>query len=79
MRTIKEGVRISANDEGAGVIEFANPGALARKGPRVGKPVGVPRGEPPRALIRAAIENEQTVVAHIESDIDEMIERYFHG
>jgi hypothetical protein len=79
MRTIKRGARISSSDPGAGTIEFANQGAFARKGPHMGKPVGVPQGDAPRALVRAAIEDELTVVDHIDTEIAAIIDRYLHG
>lgn len=79
MRTVSAGVRIRSGDPGAGVIEFANPGALAMSGPRRGKRVGVPGGNPPRALVKSAIEHEDELRDKAESRIAEVIGRYLNG
>lgn len=74
MRTLAYGVRIRSNDPGAGTIEFANPGARYLSGPRQGLRVGVPRGNPPRALVKSSEEHESRVVALIESRVARAIE-----
>lgn len=79
MRTLSNGVRIQSDDPGAGTIEFAHRGALYRTGPRAGSRAGVPRGEPPRALVRAALANEAMVRSRVEGRIAETIERYLNG
>lgn len=79
MRTIANGVRIQNNDPGAGTIEFANAGAVYHSGKRRGLPVGVPQGNPPRALVRAVLDNEDAVVDAVETRIEQTIRKYLNG
>ena len=79
MRTRSSGVRVANADPGAGAIEFARRGAFYLTGPRAGRPLGVPGGEPPRALVRAAVEQGDAVVERAERRVSETIERYLHG
>lgn len=73
LRTHTNGVKFVSTDPGAGVIEFANPGALILRGERAGRRAGVPHGSnPPRALLRAILEDE----AHIVSEISNEVEKY---
>lgn len=79
MRTLKDGVRIQADDPGAGTIEFARRGAFYRSGKRAGKSVGVPVGTPPRALVKASLEHEDEVKRSVETRIQRVIQRYLNG
>lgn len=79
MRTLKDGVRIQASDPGAGTIEFAHRGAFYLSGPRAGRRVGVPSGNPPRALVRASTENEETVRRSVEARVERVLQRYLNG
>ena len=79
MRAISNGVRIQSDDPGAGTIEFANRGAVYLSGRRRGLPVGVPQGAPPRALVRAVLDNEDTVVGAVETRIEQTIRKYLNG
>ena len=79
VRTNNKGVYIYSSDPGAGVIEFANPGAPTRSGVRMGKPAGVPSGEPPRALVEARDEEEPQIVGAVRDRIQGIIRSYFDG
>ena len=79
MRAISNGVRIISDDPGAGTIEFANRGAFYLSGRRRGLPVGVPSGNPPRALVRAVLDNEEDVRRAVESRIEQTIRKYLNG
>lgn len=79
LRAISSGVRLASDDPGAGTIEFARLGAHYLKGPRAGRPIGVPPGGPPRALVRAADEREDEVRLKAEERVAQTIERYLHG
>lgn len=79
MRAISNGVRIQSDDPGAGTIEFANRGAVYISGRRRGLPVGVPQGSPPRALVRAVLDNEDAVVGAVETRIEQTIRKYLNG
>lgn len=63
----KKGVRIVSSDPGAGTIEFANVGARYLRGPRYGRPVGTPAVGKPKALIKAANENEPLVLQQVQN------------
>ena len=63
----KKGVRIVSSDAGAGAIEFANAGARYLRGPRYGRPIGTPAVGKPKALIKAANENEPIVLERVQS------------
>lgn len=68
LRTYANGVKFVSTDPGGGVIEFANPGALILTGKRAGRRAGVPRGSaPPRALLRAILEDEETIVREVSN------------
>lgn len=63
LSTRKDGVVLRSTDPGAGVIEFANPGAIILSGVRAGRRAGVPNGSrPPRALVRAVLEDEESLI-----------------
>lgn len=79
MRAISNGVRIISDDPGAGTIEFAHRGAFYLSGSRRGLPVGVPSGSPPRALVRAVLDNEEDVKRAVESRIEQTIRKYLNG
>lgn len=79
MRTIKDGVRIQSDDPAAGVKEFAKHGAVATRGKRRGKLVGVPMGNPPRALVKSSEENQDLVVRMVEDRVAQIIERALNG
>lgn len=79
LRTLANGVRIASDDAGAGTIEFANAGAVYLSGKRRGLPVGVPQGNPPRALVRAVLDNEDAVVDAVETRIEQTIRKYLNG
>lgn len=79
IRALSNGVRIQSNDPGAGTIEFANAGAVYLSGRRRGLPVGVPRGNPPRALVKAVLDNEAAVVDAVETRIEQTIRKYLNG
>lgn len=79
MRSYANGIYIASSDPGAGTIEFAHSGAVYLSGKRRGLRVGVPRGNPPRALVKASLENEDYVAERIESRIESVIERYLNG
>lgn len=68
IRTYAHGVKFTSTDPGGGVIEFANPGATILSGPRAGRRAGVPHGStPPRALLKAILEDEESIVEHVNS------------
>lgn len=79
MRAMSNGVRIVSDDPGAGTIEFAHRGAFYLSGRRRGLPVGVPSGSPPRALVRAVLDNEEDVRGAVESRIEQTIRKYLNG
>lgn len=79
MRAISNGVKIVSSDPGAGTIEFAHHEAVYQKGSRRGKPIGVPSGEPPRALVRSVLDNEALVTEAVETRIEQTIKRYLNG
>lgn len=79
MRTIADGVRIISDDPGAGTIEFARAGAFYLSGRRRGLPVGVPKGSPPRALIKSVLDNEDVVKDAVETRIEQTIRKYLNG
>lgn len=79
MRAISNGIRIQSTDPGAGTIEFANAGAVYLSGRRRGLPVGVPQGNPPRALVKAVLDNEDAVVDAVETCIEQTIRKYLNG
>lgn len=79
IRAISNGVRVQSDDPGAGTIEFANRGAVYLSGRRRGLPVGVPMGSPPRALVRAAEEDEPLVRRAVEDRIARIIDGRMHG
>lgn len=76
LRSKRTGVKLASSDAGAGVIEFANPGAVILAGPRRGRRAGVPNGSfPPRALLRAVLDDEDSIVRQL----DEAVSRYIDG
>lgn len=73
LRAIKTGAKFTSVDPGGGVIEFANPGALILTGARAGRRAGVPHGSrPPRALLRAILEDEESIVEHVNREVIDM-------
>lgn len=72
LRKRKSGVVFASSDPGAGVIEFANPGAVILTGPLRGRRAGVPHGShPPRALLRAILEDEEQILQSINEAVQE--------
>lgn len=69
VRALAGGVRVQSDDPGAGTIEFAKAGAVYLRGPLYGMPIGTPGDPKPRALIRAANEEEPTVIAAVQNAI----------
>ncbi len=70
LRTTQTGAKFVSTDPGGGVIEFANPGALILTGPRAGRRAGVPHGSrPPRALLRAILEDEEQIVEDVNREV----------
>ena len=67
MRDLAKGVKIQSSDPGAGAIEFANEGAVYLRGPRYGRQIGTPAVAKPKALIRAANENEPYVLSTVQA------------
>lgn len=73
IKTNQNGVAWVSNDPGGGVIEFANIGARILEGKRAGRFAGVPHGSaPPRALLKAVLEDEEYIV----HDLDRTVARY---
>lgn len=73
IKTHARGVKLASSDPGAGVIEFANPGALILEGERRGRRAGVPHGStPPRALLKAVLEDEDYIVREVSDVVDEL-------
>ena len=71
---------LKSGDKAAGVKEFAKPGAVALKGPRKGKRVGVPhRANKPRAMGPAVEESEQEVLDAIELRMQEVLDEVGNG
>lgn len=72
LRTYANGVKFVSTDPGGGVIEFANPGAVILTGRRAGRRAGVPVGSaPPRALLRAVLEDEEDIVREVSDLVQE--------
>lgn len=72
LKTHANGVKFVSNDPGGGVIEFANPGAIILRGKRAGRHAGVPRDStPPRALLKAILEDEQYIVSEVDRTVQE--------
>lgn len=72
LKTYANGVKFVSSDPGAGVIEFANPGALILTGVRAGRRAGVPVGSaPPRALLRAILDDEEHIVEKVNEKVVE--------
>lgn len=70
LRQRSNGVVFVSNDPGGGVIEFANPGAVILSGERAGRRAGVPKtGDTPRALLRAILEDEQSIISEVDSEV----------
>lgn len=73
LTTYQYGVRFRSSDPGGGVIEFANPGATILGGKRAGRKAGVPHGStPPRALLKAILEDEESIVEHVNKEVIDM-------
>lgn len=79
MRAVKTGVRIQSGDPGAGTKEFAKRGAFYLSGVRAGRPIGVPKGGPPRALVKSSLQHEDQVRADVETRMEQVISRYLNG
>lgn len=75
MRNVAKGVKIQSSDPGAGAIEFANEGATYLRGPRYGRQIGTPAVAKPKALIKAANENEPYVLATVQSALQRACDR----
>lgn len=73
LSTYRNGVKFVSTDQGAGVIEFAHMGAAILSGPRAGRRAPVPHtGQPPRALLRAVLEDEEAIVEDVNREVVEM-------
>ena len=75
MRNLAKGVRIQSGDPGAGAIEFANEGAVYLRGRFRGRQIGTPAVAKPKALIRAANENEPFVLASVQAALQRACDR----
>lgn len=76
LKTRANGVAFTTSDPGGGVIEFANIGAVILTGPRKGQRCPVPHGStPPRALLKAVLEDERDMVRGLNDLIDSMLDR----
>lgn len=70
LKSYAYGVKFASSDEAGGVKEFAHQGALILSGPRAGRRAGVPIGsEPPRALLRAILEDEESIVEKVNEEV----------
>ncbi len=70
LKSYATGVKFVSDDEAGGVKEFAHQGALVLSGKRAGRRVGVPIGsEPPRALLRAILEDEESIVEKVNQAV----------
>lgn len=73
LTTYQYGVRFRSSDPGGGIIEFANPGASILAGKRAGRRAGVPHGStPPRALLKAILEDEESIIEHVNKEVIDM-------
>lgn len=76
LKTYANGVKLVSADPGGGVIEFANPGAVILTGKRAGRKAGVPRGStPPRALLRALLEDEEAIVREVSDLVEDTCDK----
>lgn len=72
LRTYANGVKFVSTDPGGGVIEFAHIGATILQGKRAGRRAGVPHNsEPPRALLKAILEDEEHIVERVNDVVIE--------
>lgn len=70
MKQRQYGVVLQSTDPGGGTIEFAHQGAVYLRGPLAGQRVGVPHGsEPPRALLKAILEDEREIVDQVDEAV----------
>lgn len=67
VKNLARGVRVISSDPGAGAIEFAKKGSVYLRGPRAGRPIGTPPDAKPKALIRAANDNEDSTVSAVRA------------
>lgn len=73
LKSYTHGVKFASSDPGGGVIEFANIGARILHGKRAGKQAPVPYGSgPPRALLKAILEDEESIVEDVNQEVIEM-------
>lgn len=80
LKTYANGVKFVSSDGGAGVIEFANPGAVILAGKRAGRRAGVPAGSaPPRALLRAILDDEEAIVRDVSNEVQRVIDEELMG
>ena len=57
-------------------VQFLVPGARVLDGPRAGRRAGVPHGStPPRALLKAVLEDEGAIVRDLDRAVEAYIER----
>lgn len=76
LKTRANGVAFATSDPGGGVIEFAHIGAVILTGERKGRRCPVPHGsEPPRAMLKAVLEDERDMVRGLNVLIDSMLDR----
>lgn len=80
LKSYANGVKFVSGDPGAGVIEFANPGAVILAGKRAGRRAGVPAGSaPPRALLRAILDDEDAIVRDVSNEVQRVIDEGLVG
>lgn len=80
LKTHANGVKFVSTDEAGGVKEFAHQGALILSGPRAGRRAGVPIGsEPPRALLKAILQDEEHIVEQVNEAVVETCELVNRG
>lgn len=79
LKTSQNGVAWISTDPGGGVIEFANIGARILTGPRAGKRAGVPVGSggPPRALLKAVLEDQESLIQGLNRAIETYVDEVF--
>lgn len=73
LKSYAHGVKFASSDPGGGVIEFANIGARILRGDRAGRRAPVPNtGNPPRALLKAILDDEESIVEDVNAEVIEM-------
>ena len=82
-REFKKGLKQDAKpiltDARNNAQSIARTGAYASSMAMRAIPVGVPQGNPPRALVRAVLDNEDAVVDAVETRIEQTIRKWLNG